>query len=135
MQDICLRQLQIFEEALTCDYRPNLHCTLIEEQLTEDRPADFAACCKQENRRERREAFSAGNADGRCSRFSCDEIISRGKTSLAIFWLKARSLTDLDNLPEPEALAAESTEGPESELENFSELAVKLGRQQSIQLP
>jgi hypothetical protein len=41
------------------------------------------------------------NPEGRWRKFSYAEIIARDKTSLDIFWLKDRSLADLDNLPEP----------------------------------
>ncbi len=36
-----------------------------------------------------------------------DQIVAHDKTSLDIFWLKDRSLADLDNLPEPDELAGE----------------------------
>lgn len=44
---------------------------------------------------------------------------ARDKTSLDIFWLKDKSLTDLDNLPEPEVLAAEIIENLEAGLNSF----------------
>lgn len=50
------------------------------------------------------------NADGRWRKYSYEELIARDKTSLDIFWLKDKSLTDLDNLPEPDDLAEESIE-------------------------
>jgi type I restriction enzyme M protein len=36
------------------------------------------------------------------------------KTSLDIFWLKDKSLADLDNLPEPDVLAGEIIENLEA---------------------
>jgi type I restriction enzyme M protein len=44
---------------------------------------------------------------------------ARDKTSLDIFWLKDKSLTDLDNLPEPDLLAADIIENLESGLASF----------------
>jgi type I restriction enzyme M protein len=38
---------------------------------------------------------------GRWRKFTYDEIIARDKTNLDIFWLKDKSLADLDNLPDP----------------------------------
>ncbi len=55
-----------------------------------------------------------------------DEVIERDKTNLDIFWLKDDSLTDLDNLPEPEIIAAEIIENLESALESFKAVAESL---------
>jgi hypothetical protein len=41
------------------------------------------------------------------------------ETGLDIFWLKDKSLTDLDNLPEPETLAEDIIENLESGLASF----------------
>ena len=51
-----------------------------------------------------------------------DELTYRDKTSLDIFWLKDKSLTDLDNLPEPDMLAAEIIENLEAGLSSFREV-------------
>ena len=42
--------------------------------------------------------------------------------SLDIFWLKDDSLSDLDNLPEPDQLALEIIENIEAGLESFKEV-------------
>ncbi|MFM7793610.1 MAG: SAM-dependent DNA methyltransferase, partial [Microcystis panniformis] len=57
--------------------------------------------------------------EGRWRKFTYDEIIARDKTSLDIFWLKDKSLTDLDNLPDPDVLALEIMENLEAGLESF----------------
>jgi type I restriction enzyme M protein len=49
-----------------------------------------------------------------------EQIVARDKTSLDIFWLKDKSLADLDNLPEPDELAGEIIEKSGSRLEQFS---------------
>ena len=36
-----------------------------------------------------------------------EELLLRDKASLDVFWLKDASMTDLENLPEPEVLADE----------------------------
>ena len=41
--------------------------------------------------------WSEENEEGRWRKYSYDEIIARDKTSLDIFWIKDKSLTDLDN--------------------------------------
>lgn len=46
----------------------------------------------------------------------------RDKTSLDVFWLNDKSLTDLDNLPEPDELAAEIIENLEAGLSSFREV-------------
>jgi hypothetical protein len=43
-------------------------------------------------------------------------------TSLDVFWLKDRSLTDLDNLPEPDELAEEIIENLEAGLSSFRQV-------------
>lgn len=45
------------------------------------------------------------------------------KTNLDIFWLKDKSLADLDNLPDPDVLANEIVENIEAALESFREIA------------
>lgn len=55
------------------------------------------------------------------------QLIARDKTSLDIFWLKDKSLADLDNLPEPDVLAAEIIENLEAGLNSFREIAGALG--------
>ena len=55
-----------------------------------------------------------------------DGIIARDKTSLDIFWIKDKSLTDLDNLPEPDILAQEIIDNIESALGSFKEIITEL---------
>ena len=62
------------------------------------------------------------NPEGRWRKFSYDELVARDKTSLDVFWLKDKSLTDLDNLPEPDDLAEEIIENLEAGLNSFREV-------------
>ena len=55
-------------------------------------------------------------------RFTAEEILARDKTSLDIFWIKDKSLADLDNLPAPEELAQDIMENLQSAMDGFSEL-------------
>jgi type I restriction enzyme M protein len=65
------------------------------------------------------ETYCEKNPEGRWRKFTYDEIMARDKTSLDIFWLKDKSLTDLDNLPDPDVLALEIMENLEAGLESF----------------
>ncbi len=48
--------------------------------------------------------------------------------SLDIFWLKDESLSESENLPDPDVLAAEIVEDLEAALEQFREIAGDLGK-------
>ena len=62
---------------------------------------------------------SAERGAGRWRSFTYDELMTRDKTNLDIFWLKDESLEDTDNLPAPEVLAQEIVEQLEAALEEF----------------
>ena len=68
----------------------------------------------------------AKNPEGCWRRFTYEELVARDKTSLDIFWLKDKSLTDLDNLPEPDDLAEEIIENLEASLNSFREVLAGL---------
>ena len=87
---------------------------------------DFISCYNPQNRYERKETWSENNPDGRWRKFRLEEILARDKTSLDIFWIKDKSLADLDNLPEPDVLADEIIENLQSALESFRELKARL---------
>jgi hypothetical protein len=63
---------------------------------------------------------------GRWRKFSYGELVARDKASLDIFWLRDQSLTDLDNLPDPDVLALEIIESIEAALEDFRAVAAAL---------
>ena len=52
--------------------------------------------------------------------------MERDKTSLDLFWIKDKSLADLDNLPDPDILADDIIENLQSALEAFQELKAQL---------
>lgn len=104
------------------DYRTNVHHTLKKKPLTEADLQDFVKCYNSENVYNRTETWSEENPDGRWRKYTYDEIIARDKTSLDIFWIKDQSLTDLDNLPEPDVLAQEIVDNIESALGSFREI-------------
>jgi type I restriction enzyme M protein len=89
---------------------------------------DFLRCYHPENRHERTETWSEENPDGRFRKFTIDEIMARDKLSLDIFWIKDRSLADLDNLPDPDVLASDIIENLQSAMTSFSELMATLSK-------
>ena len=93
--------------------------TLKKSPLTFDDLTDFIKCYNLENRNLRTETWSESNPEGRWRKFTYDEIIARDKTNLDIFWIKDKSLTDLDNLPEPDEIAVEIIENLEEGIACF----------------
>ncbi len=109
------------------DFRTNIHFTLKQHPMTDADLDDFIACYNPQNRYERKETWSENNPDGRWRKFSVeDDIIKRDKKSLDIFWIKDKSLADLDNLPSPDVLADDIIENLQSALESFQELKKQL---------
>ncbi len=100
------------KEVWIYDYRTNIKHTLKTTTLKYENLQDFVKCYNPENRFKRKETECF-------KKFTYKEIIARDKTSLDIFWLKDDSLTDLDNLPDPDVLALEIIENVESALEGF----------------
>lgn len=114
------------KEVWIYDFRTNVHFTLKQHPMTDSDLADFITCYHPENRYDRKETWSEENPEGRWRKFSYEEIKARDKTSLDIFWLKDKSLADLDNLPSPEVLAEEIVENLQGALESFEELQAVL---------
>jgi len=83
---------------------------------------DFIDCYHPKNRHERHETE-------RFKKFTYDEIMTRDKTSLDIFWLKDKSLTDIDNLPDPDVLVEDIIENLESSLESLREISNNLSKE------
>ena len=109
------------------DFRTNVHFTLKQHPMADGDLEDFIACYNPANRHDRHETWSEENPEGRFRRFKIEEILKRDKTSLDIFWIKDKSLADLDNLPSPDELAEEIIENLQSALESFMELKGQLG--------
>ena len=104
------------------DLRTNIHFTLKQHPMTHADLEDFIRCYNPENRHERTETYSESNPEGRWRRYPIEDILSRDKTSMDIFWIKDKSLADLDNLPDPETLAADIIENLQSAMDSFNEL-------------
>lgn len=114
------------KEVWIYDFRTNIHFTLKQNPMSDGDLRDFVSCYNPANRHKRKETWSAKNPDGRWRKFSVDEILKRDKTSLDIFWIKDKSLADLDNLPDPETLADDIIENLQGALESFQELKKQL---------
>jgi len=104
------------------DYRTNVHHTLKKKPMTSADLEEFVKLYNPENRYKRTETWSEENPDGRWRKFTYEEILARDKTNLDIFWLRDKSLTDLDNLPDPDVLASEIIDNIESGLNSFKEI-------------
>ena len=111
------------------DYRTNVHHTLKKKTMRFDDLADFIKCYNPANRHKRKATWDATkNPEGRWRKFSYEELKARDKTSLDVFWLRDKSLTDLDNLPEPDVLAEEIIENLEAGLNSFREVLAGLNK-------
>ncbi|MEW5942771.1 MAG: class I SAM-dependent DNA methyltransferase [Pseudomonadota bacterium] len=136
------------------DLRTNMHFTLKTNPLKREDLDEFVQCYFGRNapegnppqppfdkggasRHERRATWydeAAGpspqrgeGGNGRWRAYDYDELISRDKASLDIFWLKDESLSESDNLPAPEVIAAEIVEDLEAALEQFREIVADMG--------
>ena len=68
---------------------------------------EFVECFRPGDRHNRVASWSEESPDGRWRPYSYDEIISRDKVSLDLFWLRDESLEDSATLPDPHILAQE----------------------------
>ena len=108
------------------DFRTNRDFTLKTNQLTRTDLDEFVACYNPANRHERAPTWSESNPQGRWRVSTYEELISRDKVNLDIFWLRDESLEDSANLPDPDVLAAEIVEDLEAALAQFSSILESL---------
>lgn len=109
------------------DYRTNIHHTLKKKPMSYEHLKDFIECYKPGNRHERAETWDAeNNPEGRWRKFAYEELLERDKTSLDVSWLKDKSLSDLDDLPEPDELAQDIIENLEAGLNSFREVLAEV---------
>lgn len=116
------------KEVWIYDLRTNMHFTLKQHPMTDVDLQEFIKCYNPQNRHNRQEIWSADNPDGRFRKYSITDILNRDKTSLDIFWIKDKSLADLDNLPSPDELAGDIIENLQSALDSFKELQAQLDK-------
>jgi type I restriction enzyme M protein len=109
------------------DLRTNQNFTLKTRTLARQDLDEFVACYNPANRHERSPLWSEDNPGGRWRAFSYEELMSRDKANLDIFWLRDESLEDSANLPEPDVLAREIVEELQAALGQFSGIVEELG--------
>lgn len=98
-----------------------------EHRLRLDDLREFIDCYNPANRHKGKETWHAEkNPEGRWRKYSFDELASRDKISLDLFWLKDDCLADLDNLPGPMDLADKIVENLMAGLANFRTVAASL---------
>ncbi|MBI4648140.1 MAG: N-6 DNA methylase [Bacteroidia bacterium] len=127
------------KEIWVYDYRTNIHHTLKKNPLKFEDLQDFVSCYSPSNRAKRKETWSEvvepsrnPSPEGRWRKFNYEEIITRDKTSLDITWIKDKSLADLENLPDPDVIAAEIVENLESGLQSFKTVLSVLNENSKI---
>jgi type I restriction enzyme M protein len=108
------------------DLRTNKHFTLKTKPLKRLDLDEFVKCFHPENKNSRVPTWSEKKTDGRWRAYDYEELVSRDKANLDIFWLKDDSLEASENLPEPEVLAREIVEDLEAALGQFREIAEDL---------
>lgn len=115
------------KEVWIYDFRTNVHFTLKKNPLKLEDLSDFISCYNAENINKRTETYHPEtNPEGKWRKFSYEEIITRDKTSLDITWVKDKSLTDLDNLPDPDVLAEEIIDNLQAGIDSFREIMLSL---------
>lgn len=110
------------------DYRTNIRHTLKKNSLKFEDLKDFVKCYNSDNRGKRKETWSEKSPEGRWRKYSYKDLVARDKCSLDVFWLKDDSLTDLDNLPEPQEIAKEIVAGLKLATEKFEKVLKELSR-------
>jgi type I restriction enzyme M protein len=109
------------------DLRTNMHFTQKTNTLKRADLDEFVQCYRPGKRHLRKPTWDAEkNPDGRWRAFDYDELSKRDKVNLDIFWLKAKSLEDSDDLPPPDVLAQEIADDLQTALEQFQGIAEKL---------
>ena len=111
------------------DYRNNVNHTPKKNPMRMTHLQDFIDVYSSQNRNKRVESWTEENPDGRWRKYTYEEIMARDKTNLDIFWIKDKSLADLDNLPDPDVLAEEIIENLQSGLGSFREIMETLNEE------
>jgi type I restriction enzyme M protein len=108
------------------DLRTNKHFTLKTRRLVRADLDEFVACFRPGDRHNRTATWSEKMPDGRWRPYTYDEIVTRDKVSLDLFWLRDESLEDSANLPAPHVLAQEIADDLRSALEQIEDVLADL---------
>ena len=114
------------------DLRTNLHFTLKQSPIQRSDFDEFVTCYKPGKLHDRTPTWSEETPEGRWRSFEYDELLKRDKLSLDLFWIKDKSLTDTDALPTPDVLAQELADDLETALEQFTKIAAKLAKKETV---
>ncbi|TMC15702.1 MAG: SAM-dependent DNA methyltransferase, partial [Chloroflexi bacterium] len=102
------------------DLRTNQNFTLRTNPLTRTHLDDFVQCYNPENRHDRKESE-------RFHVFSYEELLKRDKLSLDIFWLRDKSLEEVNDLPPPDVIIASIIEDLQATIEQLSTILQDAG--------
>ena len=108
------------------DLRTNKRFTLKTRRMTRADLDEFVACYRPGARHTRKATWSEQTPAGRWRPYSYDEIVSRDKVSLDLFWLRDESLEDSADLPAPHVLAREIADDLRSALGQMEEILADL---------
>ncbi len=97
------------------DLRTNKHFTLKQNTLSPEDLEDFITSYNPDDRESRRETE-------RFRPFGYEELTSRDKANLDIFWLRDEGMDDSESLQPPDVIAAEIMDNLEAALEQFGEI-------------
>ena len=96
--------------------------TLKENPLTERDLKDFIKVYNSKNIQNRKETYSSKNPQGRWRCYTYKEILKRDKTSLDIFWIKDKSLDNLENIPKPKIILKDIVRNLETALKDLKSI-------------
>ncbi len=114
------------------DLRTNVHFTLKQNPMTRSDLDEFVQCYRPGERHKRRPTWSEKNPGGRWRCYSYEEIVSRDKASLDIFWLRDESLDEASDLPDPHVIAAEIVDDLESALAQIRDVLSDLEERAAV---
>jgi type I restriction enzyme M protein len=109
------------------DLRTNMHFTLKTNPLKRTDLDEFVECFNPANRHDRKPTWSEETQTGRWRAYAYDELMTRDKASLDIFWLRDESLEDTANLPDPDVIASQIADDLRAALEEFEAIQGDLG--------
>ena len=114
------------------DLRTNMHFTLKQKPIQRKDFDEFVNLYKPGQIHEREATWSEDNPEGRWRFYDYDELLKRDKLNLDLFWIRDKSLTDMDSLPPPEIIADEIADDLEAAMEQFTKIAARLGQRDTL---
>jgi len=108
------------------DLRTNQHFTLKTNPMKRTDLDEFVGVYQPGALSKRRATWSEAKQDGRWRSFEFDDLVTRDKCSLDLFWLKDDSRLDAESLPEPDVIAQEIAEDLRSALEQIEGILLDL---------